>query len=331
MVKRVPIVILIVLTCLVCLTTCDLLVTVLSLSPFPGYLAQAVASVDMWEEVEKFLGEDPENWGSEVYVLRDTSGAEGVFLIVHKYPGGQWVYAFNTSLELISKAYLDYNTNVHLVAVVPAPISFVVGNISFDPASLAVNGPIDTGAGEYTFSYGSNNMDLWSHYDDGTGESFLEIRYYDGWPLSSPSATTAPSVLIGGNDVELWGLTHDIEAGLVFLFFYNHEGEYVQVSEVPSPEFPNFPSLTSQILSDYPTSPPVDRVKDRFFCSTRKGFVASARTRGFFLRFNLAGDELQRFYIGVEDDRGIDFDIEGEYYYVFNRSNYRLYKANTGF
>jgi hypothetical protein len=329
MVKRVPVVILVVLTCLVCLTTCDLLVTVLSLSPFPGYLAQAVASVDMWEEVEKFLGEDPENWGSEVYVLRDSSGAEGVFLIVHRYSGGQWVYAFNTSLELVSKAYLDYNTNVHLVGPGPppsGPISFVVGNISFDPATLLVAGQVETGAGEYALYNGSQAMDLWSYYDDAYYQSTLDVRYYSDWPLYSGTTTSTP--ITTGDNVELRGLTHDIEKDLVFLFFYNRDSEYVQVSEIQSSDFP---SLTPPILSYYPATPPIDRVEDRYFCSTRKGFVASARTRGFFLRFNLAGDELQRFYIGLEDDRGIDFDIEGEYYYVFNRSNYRLYKARTGF
>ena len=327
MVKRLLITLLI-LTCVLCLTTCDLFVALASLSPFPGYLAQAVASVDMRDEIDAFLGEDPENWGSEVYVLRNGSGAEGVFLILHKYPGGQWVYAFDTSLELVSKAYLDYDNNVHLVGPGPInPESFIVGNIAFDPATLAVDGQVETGANEYTLYNGSQVMDMWSYYDDAYGESTLDVRYDNNWPLYS--GMNASMSITTGDNVELRGLTHDIEADLVYLFFYNRDSEYVQVSQVLSAS--DFPSLTSPILSSYTTSPPIDSVEDRFFCYTRKGFVGSARQRGFFMRFNLAGDELQRFYIGVEGDRELDFDIQGEYYYVFNRSNYRLYKAATGF
>lgn len=327
MVKRL-LVILLILTCVLGLTTCDLVVALASLSPFPGYLAQAVASVDMQKEVEEFLGEDPENWGSEVYALRDAGGAEGIFLILHKYSGGQWVYAFDTSLALISKAYLDYNNNVHLVG--PGPLSsesFVVGNIAFDPATLLVDGQVETGAGEYALYNGSQAMDMWSYFDGGTGECFLDVRYNTGWPLYS--GMNASTLITTGEDFELRGLTHDTESNLVFLFFYNRERNYVQVSEILSSS--DFPSLTSPILSSYSNSRPIDRVEDRFFCYTRKGLIASARQRGFFVRFNLAGDELQRLYIGIEGDREMDFDVLGEYYYVFNRSNYRLYKAATGF
>ena len=37
-----------------------------------------------------------------------------------------------------------------------------------------------------------------------------------------------------GDNVELRGLTHDFELGLVYLFFYNRDSEYMQVSEVLS-------------------------------------------------------------------------------------------------
>ena len=57
MVKRFRFVLLLVTPLLASLTACQVFVELFSLSPFPGYLAQAVASVDLSTEIEKYLEE----------------------------------------------------------------------------------------------------------------------------------------------------------------------------------------------------------------------------------------------------------------------------------
>jgi len=331
MVRRLLIFILLFLPCVLCLTSCDLFVAVFSLSPFPAYLSQAVASVDMREEVEKFLGDEYDHWWSDVFFVADASGAQGVFLIVRKDSGGQWIYAFDTSLELISKDYMDYYSDLHLV---DKSGIFVVGNIGFDPITLASYGWIDTNAGgRFAFSNGTYNMELESYFNtDPTEQSVLTVRYGD-WPLPWPPDTPLPAetTIRSGEKFWLRGLGYDASLGLVYLFLFNEDSRYLQVVETNSTEYPA--SLKSEILDpvNYISSPPIYDVEDRYFCYTRKGFVGSARRRGFYQLLNIEGEVLKRFYIGTDDDRGFDFDIDGEYYYVFNRSNFRLYKANTGF
>jgi hypothetical protein len=330
MVKRL-VFILLILPCLFCLTTCDLFVALLSLSPFPGYLSQAVASVDMREEVESFLGNDYDHWWYDVFVLEDySSGAQGVFLVVQKNTGGQWVYAFNTSLELKDKAFRSDYSDTHLLDQYIAPSRFIVGNIAFDPASLASIGEVWTNAGRFAFSNGSYNFGLHSYYDGiSIFEYVLEIRYFGGWPLDD--ANKYARIIRIGDNLELRGLGYDPVADMTYLFFYRWESERLRVAAIPGATFNPAPGVADDILNIYPASPDIDFRRGEYFQYTRKGLIGEANQRGFFVRFNLAGDKVQQFYVGVDDHQGIDFDINGEYYYVFDRNTFRLYKAKTGF
>jgi hypothetical protein len=322
MVKRL-VFILFILPCLFCLTTCDLLVTVLSMSPFPGYLSQAVASVDMRDEVEPFIGDDGRYWWADIFVIEKSPDIEGVFLVVHKDFGGQWVYAFDTSLDLKDKYYMDDHSELHLV---DNNGNFVVGNIAFDPVTLTSLGPIDTNAGgRFTFSDGTDNMELDSYYSDVDAKSVLTVRY-GNWPLPWPP--NAEATIRSYEKLWLRGLGYDSERGLVYLFLFSEDGRYLKVVET---SIGDYPTLTSDILDYYTSSPPIDDVEEYYFDYTRKGFIGATRQRGYYKLFNLQGDVLKQFNLGIDDDRGFDFDISGEYYYVFDKDTYRLYKAKTGF
>ena len=40
---------------------------------------------------------------------------------------------------------------------------------------------------------------------------------------------------------------------------------------------------------------------------------------------------IKSFYITADERTPIDFDIDGEYYYLFDEQTMRLHKAGTGF
>ena len=64
---------------------------------------------------------------------------------------------------------------------------------------------------------------------------------------------------------------------------------------------------------------------------TRKGIVAETRRRGTFQLLKLNGQKIKSFYITADERTALDFDIDGEYYYLFDDQTMRLYKAKTGF
>ena len=137
MVKRL-VFILLILPCLFYLTTCDFLVTVFSMSPFPDYLSQAVASVDMTDEIEAYVDSEDSDWHSAVHVLKNVAGDEYVFLIIRKDSGGQRVYALDTDLNLISYDSIDHH---YPLALVGASDNFAVGNVLFDHTDMTVTTP----------------------------------------------------------------------------------------------------------------------------------------------------------------------------------------------
>jgi hypothetical protein len=326
MVKRILIVLLLIIPMVLSLTSCDLMIALFSLSPFPAYLSQAVAVVDMSVEVTSFLGNQVDDWWHDVFALQDGLGNEAVFLIIHKPTGGQRVFLFDTSLAMKSTAYLDYNSDSHLV---DDSGNFVVGDIRFDPGTMSFVESVDTDAGRFAFSDGSNNFDLNSYYNEPLDESTLEVRSGTGWPVSP----TASHTICIGERFELRGLGYEPLTDSVYLFLYNWEFERLRIVETPGSQYPS--SLIANILYEptYNPSAFIDEPRGEYFRYTRKGFVSSARQRGFLMLFNNAGEVLKQFYLGIEDQeaRGVDFDLDGEYYYVFNPNNYRLYKAETGF
>ena len=344
MVKRLLIFILLILTCLLCLTTCDLFVALFSLSPFPGYLAQAVASVDMRGDIEKFLGDDYVDWESDVYVLRN-SVREQVFLVVRKHPGPQTIYVFDTSLNLEVTHRVETHRRIGLVEAAGAPQNFVVGGGRFDGNDLSIMNlpedpypPIfDDTWHKFTFAHGGRNYIVWSDPNQ------LGCSEYDpSWGILSNDSTTitmdedcrlagigyeplGDPILGGAVPVYLFVLCRDWESDNGFLYIITTEAN----------QYPDHTAITTDFLTDLPPDQISARVWDvedrRPFRYTRKGVVVEARNRGTFRLVSLEGNIIKSFFITSDDRAPFDFDIDGKYYYIFDRQNFRLYKAATGF
>jgi hypothetical protein len=336
MVKRLLILILIILPTLLCLSGCDLVVTVLTLSPFPGYLSQAVASVDLSGEIEQFIGNDGELWQNDIHVLKnDSTGREYVFLIIRRDPGGQRVYAFDTSLELITKGEIDSHSNLSLV---DANGDFVVGHVRFysDPLSSQSYYPaIGYNWDHHAFGVAAGN----NYLLNSTGADISYNRFSNTW-----TAPSYPSTPLGApSEMRLKGIGYDpkvfdpdplVPGNPVYLFFHGGEQDkdegFLQIVWTPASHYST--SLLSPVFSNYPVQPRVDSVRgdgDVFY--TRKGVVAQTRTRGRYYLLTLDGQIEKQFQISSDEEIPLDFDIDGDYYYVFDEGNYRLYKANTGF
>jgi hypothetical protein len=326
MVKRILIFCLVILPALFSLTTCDLFIAVFSLSPFPGYLAQVVASVDMREEVETFLGDGEGDWRSDVFVLKNSVGVEGVFLIVRRDSGGQWVYVFNPSLTLIDKSFIDMHSDIHLV---DANQNFLVGNILFNGADLRVAGTQPSSLPGYwgnpAFSDGSSNYVLRTND--------LELRYDEfgpGWASTGADqlATTTGSSYY----LQLKGA--GVDGFDVYLFLHGYDStvdtEVLRIMVTPQSHYSG--SFSGSLIPTYETtSRPVRRIEwEARVYYTRKGIVAMNYSNNHLL-LKPNGDRIKLFYVTSEREPALDFDIDGEYYYIFDEQNFRLYQAATGF
>jgi hypothetical protein len=335
MVKRLLILTLLILTCVFCLTTCDLFVAIFSMSPFPGYLAQAVASVDMRDDIEKFLGDDYSDWESDVYVLRNST-REQVFLVVRRNPGPQMIFVFDTSLNLEVAQRMDTHGRIGLVEALNG--NFVVGGVQFNYADLTpMNPPEDPYPPisedtwqKYTFAHGTSNYIVWNE-----GNQLVCAKYDSGW--GPPSSGYTPIKMDG--DVRLAGLGYEPDLGEVYLLVYYRDWDrdegYLYIIRTAAGDYPSPPftyDLVTDGLSSGRTSSRVRDVEDRRpALYTRKGVVVEARNRGTFRLVSLEGDVIKRFYITSDERTPFDFDIDGKYYYVFNPTTLRLYKAETGF
>jgi hypothetical protein len=346
MVKKAILPLLIAGLCLLSLTTCELTVRVLSLSPFPAYLAQATESIDMTIEIETYVGGGETDWRSEVHVLRNEAGEEYVFLIVRKDFGGQRVYALDTNLNLISHASIDYHNPVSFV---DANDEFVVGRVKFDtagnpvdfdsPKNQSTSTPIDIYWDDQFFSvFNSANYLLRNGY---TTVPMIDCTEYSpDWttPQSMPSAELSTV-----SDTWLRGLGYDpvvtdpyVGPAPVYLFFAGHnpmiDEEFLQIVRTPASHYVPGTGLASPVYSNYEVSSTVYGVRGWRPCYyTRKGVVAETHDRGRFMLITLGGDVVKRFQVCREDEPALDFDIDGDFYYIFDQADMRLYKAATGF
>jgi hypothetical protein len=335
MVKRLLILILIILPTLLCLSGCDLVVTVLTLSPFPGYLSQAVAAVDLTGEIEQFIGAGGELGRGDIHVLKnDSTGKEYVFLIVRRDSGGQRVYAFDTSLELITQGEIDFQSNLSLV---DANGDFVVGDVRFygDPLTSQSYYPNIGYNWDYAFGVaaGSNYL-LNSTSFDISYNRFSNTWTSPSYPLTPLGAPTEMRLKGIGYDPKVFDPDPLVPGNPVYLFLHggqqdNDEG-FLQIVWTPASDYST--TLSSPVFGMYPVQPRVDGVRgdgDIFY--TRKGVVAQTRNRGRYYLLTLGGEIQKQFQVSSDEEIPLDFDIDGDYYYVFDERNYRLYKANTGF
>ena len=333
--KKTIIHLLLVLPFLLVLTSCDLLVELFSLSPFPGYLAQAVDAVDISGQISDFLDDEKDDWWSELFVLRrPLDQKDFVFLIVKKGYGGQRVYAFDESLELKSYATIDHHNEIHLVE---ADGRFFVGDVHFDPVTLSPS-PDNKYLWGHAFS---NTAGTRNYLITGDGQQCLfEERNPGDW---APGTNSNPFVEFTGFEYinyRLRGIGHDpflLDADLadypVYLFFYNWDEGYLRIIKTPEGDYVGF--LSDPLIPDLPPypyefSPRIYDVREEYFWYTRKGMVAGAHDDGLLYLLTFNGERIDQLRVNNDHRMVIDFDIDGEFFYYFDELNSRLYKAVTG-
>lgn len=351
MVKRLLLLLLIIVVFALSLTTCDLLVAVFSMSPFPGYLSQAVASVYMGHDIEKYLGDNYADWESEVYVLRNST-REHVFLVVRRNPGGQAIYAFDTSLNLEISATETEHNRMHLVEADTG--DFVVGRMRFSGEPLLITDTdypanfIDAWD-KQLFAHNMDNYILWSDFD-GADSHLTSIRYNTGWGETGSAST----IIETGADRRLIGLGYEpdttnfgdpvLGAGItpVYLFIHGRSEDGGREERFLYIVRSNAAAYSGSLVADPAdlitgspagwVSQKVDNIDDEYpVFYTRKGIVAGTDRRGTFQLLKLNGQKIKSFYITADERTPIDFDIDGKYYYLFDEQTMRLYKAATGF
>jgi hypothetical protein len=317
---------------LISLIGCDLFTALLSLSPFPGYLAQAVASKDMTDAIEAYVGSGDAEWRSNVHVLKNVAKDEYVFLIIRRDFGGQRVYALDTDLNLITYASITDHNDINLV---DANDDFIVGDVLFDRTDMSTtpNFPdVPVGWDDQAFSFASRNYILRSN-----GVNIDYDKYLNSWGFVSSSSTPLGSP----DDMWLRGIGFDPEVSdpfvgsnpvyLILASGGSGQGDgFLRIVRTPALGYDA--GLSSPIFINYTVSSRVYDVRGhRPSYYTRKGVVAETRNRGRYVLVDLAGAEIKKFSITNQDEPTLDFDIDGEYYYIFDEQDMRLYKAATGF
>lgn len=350
MVKRFLPLLLIIVVFALFLTTCDLVVAVFSMSPFPGYLSQTVASVYMGHDIKKFLGDNYADWESDVFVLRNGT-SEYVFLVVRRNPGGQTVYAFDTSLNLeVSETVTEHN-RLHLAEADTG--DFIVGRVRFSGDPLSASSPyppnnIDAWD-KQMFANNMNNYIVWSEFD-GLDSHLKSYRYGTAWSETGDAST----IIETGADRRLIGLGYEpdianfwdpvLGAGItpVYLFIHGRsddggrEERFLHIIRTNAGAYNNpLVAAPADLITGSPAgcvSQKIENIDDEYPAFyTRKGIVAGTHRRGTFQLLKLNGQKIKSFYITASERTSIDFDIDGEYYYIFDEQTMRLYKAATGF
>ncbi len=350
MVKRLLLLLLIIVVFALSLTTCDLFVAVFSMSPFPGYLSQAVASVYMGHDIEQFLGENYTDWESDVYVLRNST-SEYVFLVVRRNPGGQIVYAFDTSLDLEVSETVSEQNRLHLAEADTG--DFVVGRVRFsgDPLTASYPYPTDNidAWDKQMFAHNGNNYIVWSGFD-GSHSYLYADEYSSAWGSPSNSTTTveeyAERRLVGlGYEPDTTNFGDPVlGAGItpVYLFIHGRsedggrEERFLHIIRSDAGAYSgSLVAAPADLFTGSPAgyvSEKIENIDDEYpVFYTRKGIVAGTDRRGTFQLLKLNGQKIKSFYITPDERTPIDFDIDGEYYYLFDEQTMRLYKAKTGF
>lgn len=328
MVKKAILLLLAILACTLLLAGCNIVREVLALSPFPGYLSQAVAAVDVHNEISAFLDLERDRWWSDVYVLRRRTDQEDfVFLVVRKDYGGQRIYAFDDSLELKSFADVDHHNEIHLVE---ADGRFFVGDVHFDPLTLAATPDALNLWGQAFSVEGGSNYLIWT---DGT-ICTIEQRNASSWAASGNYSANVEDLGYGYVSYHLIGIGHDpfiIDTEIldhpVYLFFYSWENDYVRIVKTPQGAYPG---LSDPLVPSFPYTTEIYDIKDHVFRYTRRGFVAAAHNDGLFYRLSFQGERIGRLWVSKDYDTAVDFDLDGEYFYCLDADNLRLYKCETG-
>ena len=283
-------------------------------SLFPSYLTQISAFIDLGEEMDGFIGSAGEDFDCSLYVLKNSSDQEYIFVKIHVFsPDKKKVIILDNSLKVQKELEDPDLAELHMVDVNG---DFIIGYVRFSQVdltstNLAIN-PYRQG-----FSDGANNYVMW--IDSGSPDQ-LQYRQYD----SAWIAGFTYSPWIGTGVFSLENSGYSTARNEVALFLNRQGDDFSQVVLIPAAAFG---ALTQPIISSYPVFP-VESADNRNYNYINDGIVVNtndnvAKLYGF--------DGKVRAEFPFDDDhRQIQaYDGEGEYYYHLDIPDRRLYKCTT--
>ena len=306
---------------------------ILALSPFPEYLSLAVTSYDL----SRYLG-DPDSSSTRLDVLYNGAG-EYVFLQIDRPGSSGRLLIFDTDLRPLkdhTRDEIPYPGSLGSLRMVDDSFRFVAGSFLFDPVTLDPAGTIDPlPADNKGFAILPGNpmgrpSRNYLFSVTSAAQSDLQIQTSVGWaaPTSSSVKLAAPGI----TDLQIDGAYYGAERDELLLAL--RRGDTVSLYVVPSNSaaavefFTNAPSVP--LMAIYPYLPLTD-VRHGGFHLTAAGLIAHTN-EGWWERYAFEDEgKMTDRMRAPRDTLWMDdaFSPHGDYFYVVDRREKRLYKLAT--
>lgn len=289
-------------------------------SLFPSYLSQVEASAELSEPIDALLNGRTNRLWTDLFVLRDTAGKEfPALLLFIEYSPDRSLYIMDSQFQ---PKILTYN-GLDSLHVTDASGDFVVGQIIINSSTLSFKRADSNILGStHGFSDGANNYLLWI---DGALPDQLQCKVFlPGWTTSGSF-----SALWGSSSVELKKVYYDpARTGQeVILVLWDWGANQAVLAFTPAADYALFALPT--ILISFP-SVRIGNVKPEPLHYTRKGIMAHDY-EGNTVLYDFDGVTVKgklRSDYRKETQEG--YDLEGDYFFLYNVEDRILYKGKTG-
>jgi len=307
---------------LLSLATCELF----RMSAFPGFLSRVVVARDLGGQIDSLVDRYGDEWEGQVRVLRDAGGEDYVFVLVRVF-GSTRLITLDSDLNVLG-TFDDPSLGSR--AMVDASNRFVIGKVVLNnpPSSRnALSAP--GGSDDPGFASGGANFVLGV---DG-GVSPDELRYEefdDAWTsLDPPESVPIDSVIRLDN----WNLPlvffDPVAAGKeVILVLNNWASGIFEIVFTPAAAYESG-SLTGDVVA-YPSFE-ISAWDIQDISYTRRGIVVSTWDRSLTV-YDFLGVPRQGLQeeINTRNEIRQAYDMDGEYFYYFDKTERFLYKGLTG-
>jgi hypothetical protein len=286
-------------------------------SLFPSYLTQISASIDLSKEMNPFIGSAGEDFECRLYVLKNSSDREYIFVGIHVFsPDKKKVIILDNSLKVRKELEDPQLGELHMV---DANGDFLIGNVLFSQVDLTLMASPGVDPYRQGASDGTYNFIMW--IDSGSPDE-LQYRIYDNaW-----SGGAIQNPLIGTGVFSLENTGYSAAKNEVALFLHRQGDDFSQVVLIPADHF--WTGLTPPtIISSY-TVFPVDSANHENYHYTRDGIVVNTHD-GVAKLYGFDGKVKAEFPIGNDSDAVEAYDTEGSCYYHLDVQGRRLYKCGT--
>lgn len=288
-------------------------------STFPAYLTQVSAFVDLSKEMDGFIGSAGEDFECRLYVLKNSSGREYIFVGIHVFSiDKRKAIILDNSLKVRKEQEHPDLGDLHMVDA-NGDGDFLIGNVLFDKDDLTLIASPGVDPYRRGFSAGGQNFIIW--IDSGIPHQLAYQQYGAGW---IPGGMQTPLIEAAGV-FYLENTGYSADRNEVALFLQRQGDDFCQVVLIPDTHFG--PGLNEPIIGSYPVFP-VDSANHGNYHYTNDGIVVNT-DHGVAKLYGFDGQVKAEFPIGDDPDAVESYDTEGSYYYHLDVRGRRLYKCET--